>query len=165
MKTFSAIILGLISTLLSATIVPAAEPLATAEKSAEARSGGKGEWLAVQEGTGGVTVDRSNGDVYVVVTGKEIFKERGQGVWKSTDRGATFARVDGNVIGGRCETGYGLCHDPNGKRLYCFMLDGSSGYTLDGGKTWEKLAQVSRGWGSEGSLGVGGVVTFILVRP
>ena len=146
MKTFSAIILGLISTLLSATIIPAAEPLATAEKSAEAQSGGKGEWVAVQEGTGGVAVDRSNGDVYVVVTGKEIFKERGQGVWKSTDRGATFARVDGNVIGGRCETGYGLCHDPNGKRLYCFMLDGSSGYTLDGGKTWEKLAQVSRGW-------------------
>ena len=58
MRTFSAIILGLISTLLSATIIPAAEPLATAEKSAEAPSGGQGEWVAVQEGTGGVTVDR-----------------------------------------------------------------------------------------------------------
>ncbi len=56
-----------------------------------------------------MTVDRSSGDVYIVVTGKEIFKERGQGIWKSTDQGATFARVDGNVIGGRCETGYALC--------------------------------------------------------
>ena len=146
MKNFNAIILSFISLLLSVTSIPAAEPLATAEKSAEAQFGGKGQWVEIREGTGGVTVDRSNGDVYVVVTGKEIFKERGQGVWKSTDQGATFARRDGNVISGRCETGYALCLDPNGKRLYCFMLDGSSGYTLDGGQTWEKLAQVNRGW-------------------
>jgi hypothetical protein len=126
------------------TSIPAAEPT-TAEKAVEARSTGKGQWVAVHEGTGGVTVDRVNGDVYIVVTGKEIFKERGQGVWKSTDQGATFARVDGNVISGRCETGYGLCHDPNGNRLYCFMLDGPRGYTLDAGKTWVKLGQVNRG--------------------
>lgn len=107
---------------------------------------GKGQWVPVLEGTGGVTVDRANGHVYVVVTGKEIFKERGQGVWKSTDQGASFARVDGNIIGGRCETGYGLCQDPNGNRLYCFMLDGQSGFTLDSGKTWEKLGKVNRGW-------------------
>jgi photosystem II stability/assembly factor-like uncharacterized protein len=104
------------------------------------------EWLAIQDGTGGVSVDRTTGDVYVVVTGKEIFKERGQGIWKSTDAGASFTRVDGEVISGRCETGYGLCQDPNGKRLFCFMLDGSSGYTLDGGKSWERLAKVNRGW-------------------
>jgi len=146
MKSFSTIILGIVMMLLSTASLPAAEPPATAEKAAEAQSTGKGQWVAVHEGTGGVTVDRSNGDVYVVVTGKEIFKERGQGVWKSTDQGATFARVDGNVIGGRCETGYGLCHDPNGQRLYCFMLDGPGGYTLDGGKTWVKLGQVNRGW-------------------
>jgi hypothetical protein len=40
-----------------------------------------------REGTGGVTVDRTDGAVYVVVTGKEIFSERGQGIWKSTDQG------------------------------------------------------------------------------
>lgn len=146
MKTFSAIISSLIGALLSASIVQAAEPLATAEKSTEAQSSGKGQWVEIREGTGGVTVDRTNGDVYVIVTGKEIFKEHGQGVWKSTDQGATFARVDGDVIGGRCETGYGLCLDPNGQRLYCFMLDGPSGYTLDGGKTWEQLGKVNRGW-------------------
>ncbi len=141
MKTFRTIISGIASVFLSATIVPAADP-----KTADASSPGKGQWVAVHEGTGGVSVDRTNGDIYIVVTGKEIFKERGQGVWKSTDQGATFARVDGNVIGGRCETGYALCHEPNGKRLYCFMLDGPGGYTLDAGKTWEQLGQVNRGW-------------------
>jgi photosystem II stability/assembly factor-like uncharacterized protein len=118
----------------------------TALSSISAEPGAKGQWAPVYEGTGGVTVDRSNGDTFIVVTGKEIFKEKGQGIWKSSDGGASFARVDGNVIGGRCETGYGLCQDPNGKRLYCFMLDGPSGYTLDGGQTWEKLKQLNRGW-------------------
>jgi photosystem II stability/assembly factor-like uncharacterized protein len=106
----------------------------------------KGQWTPIHEGTGGVTVDRTNGDVYLVVTGKEIFKEKGQGIWKSSDRGSTFSRADGEVVGGRCETGYALCSDPNGKRHFCFMLDGPSGYTLDGGKTWEKIAKVNRGW-------------------
>jgi len=106
----------------------------------------KGEWVPVLEGTGGVVADRAGGEVFAVVTGKEIFKEKGQGVWKSTDAGATFARVDGGVISGRCETGYGLCADPAGRRLYGFMLDGASGFTLDGGQTWEKLTQMHRGW-------------------
>jgi hypothetical protein len=118
----------------------------TAIAGAQSPSTSKGQWTPIYEGTGGVTVDRTNGDVYLVVTGKEIFKEKGQGIWKSSDRGTTFARVDGEVIGGRCETGYGLCADPNGKRLFCFMLDGQSGYALDGGKTWEKIAKVNRGW-------------------
>lgn len=106
----------------------------------------KGEWGLVLEGTGGVVADRAGGEVFAVITGKEIFKEKGQGVWKSTDAGSTFARVDGGVVSGRCETGYGLCADPAGRRLYCFMLDGASGFTLDGGQTWEKLAQMHRGW-------------------
>src|SRR6476469_4031475 len=121
MKAFSTIVPCLLSALLS---------------TANAQSEGKGQWVSIYEGTGGVTVDRTSGDVYVVVTGKEIFKEKGQGVWKSTDQGSTFSRVDSGVISGRCETGYGLCQDPNGRRLYCFMLDGSSGFTLDGGKSW-----------------------------
>ena len=117
---------------------------------AEAPHNGKGRWGAISEPvtsqvkcdwpglTAGVTVDPSNGDVYMVVAG--------QGIWKSTDKGASFTRVDGKAIGGRCETGYALCADPNGQRFYCFMLDGSSGRTLDGGKTWERLAQQGRGW-------------------
>lgn len=118
------------------TQMPAAEP----------RVRDKGQWVPVYEGTGGVTVDRTSGDVFFVVTGKEIFKEKGQGIWKSADWGTTSSRVDGEVVGGRCETAYGLCQDPGGKRLFCFMLDGPSGYTLDGGETWEKIAKVNRGW-------------------
>src|SRR5678816_830985 len=134
MKIFSTISLSYLAPFLLTTSVAGAEPPTTATKAA-AQLPNKGQWTAIHAGTGGVTVDRSNGDVYVIVTGEEIFKGPGEGVWKSTDQGTTFARVDGGIIGGRCETGYALCPDPNGKRLYCFMLDGSSGYTLDAGKT------------------------------
>jgi photosystem II stability/assembly factor-like uncharacterized protein len=102
----------------------------------------KGKWVSISDGvtsqvkpgypgkTAGVTVDPSNGDVFMVVPD--------QGMWKSTDRGATFARVDDKAIGGRCETGYALNFDPAGKRLMCFMIYGSSAVTTDGGKTWSK---------------------------
>jgi hypothetical protein len=88
--------------------------------------------------TAGIAVDRSTGDVFMIVAD--------QGVWRSSDHGDSFARVDGGKIGGRCETGFALNFDPRGKRLACFMLDGSSGYTLDGGKTWEKMRGNGRGW-------------------
>jgi photosystem II stability/assembly factor-like uncharacterized protein len=78
--------------------------------------------------TAGVTVDPATGDVYLVVPD--------QGLWKSTDHGETFARIDGGKVGGRCETGFALDFDPAGKRLACFMIYGSSAWTLDAGKTW-----------------------------
>ncbi len=78
--------------------------------------------------TAGVTVDPSTGDVYMVVPD--------QGLWKSTDHGETFARIDGGKVGGRCETGFALDFDPAGKRLACFMIYGSSAWTDDAGKTW-----------------------------
>jgi len=78
--------------------------------------------------TAGVTVDPATGDVYMVIPD--------QGLWKSTDHGATFARVDDKKIGGRCETGFALNFDPAGKRLMCFMIYGSSGWTDDAAKTW-----------------------------
>jgi photosystem II stability/assembly factor-like uncharacterized protein len=88
--------------------------------------------------TAGVSVDRTTGEVSIVVSG--------QGIWGSHDRGATFARADGGGIGGRCETGYALNADPAGGRLACFMLDGQSGMTLDHGKTWHAFQQNGRGW-------------------
>lgn len=88
--------------------------------------------------TAGVAVDPASGDVYMIVPG--------QGIWKSSDRGASFARADDNKIGGRCETGYALNFDSAGKRLACFMLDGSAGITLDAGKTWRSFANVGRNW-------------------
>ncbi|HEY3321996.1 MAG TPA: hypothetical protein VGP72_16130 [Planctomycetota bacterium] len=89
-------------------------------------------------GTAGVTVDRTTGDVYMIVSG--------QGCWKSSDQGASFERVDGGKVGGRCETGFALNFDPQGKRLACFMLDGPSARTLDAGKTWEPMNDKSRGF-------------------
>ncbi|MBN1420930.1 MAG: hypothetical protein JXP34_19320 [Planctomycetes bacterium] len=88
--------------------------------------------------TTGVATDRTTGDAFVLIPG--------QGVWQTADKGATFRRIDGGRIGGRCETGWSINMDPGGKRMVCFMLDGPSGYTLDGGKTWSGLAEMGRGW-------------------
>jgi len=89
--------------------------------------------------TAGVAVDPKNGDVYMIVPD--------QGIWKSSDRGATFTRSDKGEIGGRCETGYSINVDPaGGGRLACFMLDGKCAMTLDGGKTWQPFKGVGRNW-------------------
>jgi len=119
----------------------------------------KGKWVPISEGvtakfkpgpfakTAGVTVDPTTGDVYMVVSD--------QGMWKSTDKGETFERVDGKTIGGRCETGFALNFDPAGKRLMCFMIYGGSASTEDSGKTWaaSKVSHLDFGaadWGATG---------------
>lgn len=89
-------------------------------------------------GTAGVSVDRATGDISLIVPD--------QGVWRSQDKGKTFARIDGGNIGGRCETGYALNADPAGQRTAFFMLDGQSGMTLDNGRSWSVFAQHGRGW-------------------
>ena len=118
-----------------------------------------GEWVCISDGllaqiekdglkvawpgkTTGVAVDRTTGEAFVIVPGL--------GVWRTADKGATFARCDGGAVGGRCETGYSLCVDPNGKRMACLMLDGKSAMTLDGGKTWLPVKNIGRGpdWGA-----------------
>ncbi len=81
--------------------------------------------------TAGVAVDRVSGDVFMVVSD--------QGLWRSSDQGASFARCDGKNIGGRCESGWALQADPAGKRLTCFVVYGDSAMTTDGGATWSKL--------------------------
>jgi hypothetical protein len=100
----------------------------------------KGKWVPISAGvlekvkpgypgkTAGVAVDPATGDVFMVVPA--------QGIWKSTDKGETFDRVDGKAIGGRCETGFAMNFDPAGKRLACFMIYGGCASTDDGGKTW-----------------------------
>ncbi len=97
-----------------------------------------GKKIGYPGGTAGVCVDRTTGAVYMIVPD--------QGVWKSTDRGATFARADGGALGGRCETGFTLNPDPGGKRLAAFMLDGKACLMSDSGKTWKSLQQEGRGW-------------------
>lgn len=78
--------------------------------------------------TGGIAVDPASGDVYMVVCD--------QGLWKSTDHGATFARCDNKTIGGRCETGWAANVDPAGNRLAMFMVYANGASTDDSGKTW-----------------------------
>ncbi len=97
-----------------------------------------GQKIGYPGGTAGLSVDRLTGDLTLVVPD--------QGLWRSSDGGKTFARVDGGKIGGRCETGSALQADPAGKRLACFMLDGASGITLDDSKSWSNFAQHGRGW-------------------
>jgi photosystem II stability/assembly factor-like uncharacterized protein len=98
----------------------------------------EGKKLAWPGETAGVVCDAATGDVFLVLPG--------QGLWKSSDRGATFARVDGGAVGGRCETAFGLNMDPAGKRLACFMLDGKCAITTDGGKTWQPMKDLGRNW-------------------
>ncbi|HEX5102506.1 MAG TPA: hypothetical protein VFV87_01765 [Pirellulaceae bacterium] len=81
--------------------------------------------------TAGVAVDRTTGDLFMVVCD--------QGVWKSSDQGRTFARVDEGAIGGRCETGYAFDPAPAGKGLAAFMVYGGCGLSRDGGKSWIKF--------------------------
>ena len=82
--------------------------------------------------TAGIVVDRVSGDVFMVVSD--------QGLWRSRDHGATFARCDDQAIGGRCETGWALQADPAGERLACFMIYGNSAWTADRGTAWTKFA-------------------------
>ncbi len=114
-----------------------------------ARADEKGKWVSIsddvvaklgREGkkigwpglTGGVGVDPTNGDVYMMVCDN--------GLWKSTDQGKNFERVDGGAIGGRCETGFALDIDPAGKRLACFPVYGPAALSLDTGKSWQRSA-------------------------
>ena len=115
----------------------------------------KGKWVPISDGvldqitkdgkkpawpgaTAGIAVDRTTGDVYMLISGL--------GMWHSSDVGKTFERIDGGKIGGRCETSFALDFDPKGKRWACFMLDGAGSMTLDAGKTWENCKDKSRGF-------------------
>ncbi|MDB5324291.1 MAG: BNR/Asp-box repeat protein [Phycisphaerales bacterium] len=88
--------------------------------------------------TAGVAVDRTTGNLFLVVPG--------DGLFKSTDRGVTFARCDDGKVTGRCETAYALHLDPATSRMACFMLDGKCAMSLDAGQTWHPFKDVGRNW-------------------
>ena len=117
-----------------------------------ALSASAGEWVNISDAvtaslkpgyagpTAGVVVDRASGAVFMVVNDL--------GLWRSLDHGATFARGDQENIGGRCETGWALQADPAGRRLFCFMIYGSSALTTDGGGSWSKSGTSHLDFGS-----------------
>ncbi len=74
---------------------------------------------------GGIACDRTTGDVYLVVTDN--------GVWRSSDQGATYVRIDKGNVSGRAETGFSLDVNPAGKDVLCFMATGSSAVIFDNG--------------------------------
>lgn len=98
-------------------------------------SGAKAAWPG---GCSGVVVNRTNGDVTIKVVGL--------GLWRSSDKGANWQRIDGDSISGRDETGWATSVDQNSPaRMTSFSLDGSAGWTADG-KNWKRFTSLGRNW-------------------
>jgi hypothetical protein len=97
-------------------------------------------------GVSGVLVNHLTGDVTIHIVGF--------GLWRSSDKGDSWTRIDDNVVdknGGRCETGWGLQADPEDPtRIASFTLDGTAGYTPDG-TAWQLWAE--SGWGRNWDFG------------
>ena len=98
-------------------------------------SGAKPAWPG---GCSGVVVNRANGEVTIKVVGF--------GLWRSSDKGETWQRIDGNTISGRDETGWATSVDQNApERIASFSLDGSAGWTSDG-INWKRFTNLGRNW-------------------
>jgi hypothetical protein len=98
-------------------------------------SGAKPGWPG---GCSGVVVNRTNGDVTIKVVGL--------GLWRSSDQGANWRRIDDDVVSGRDETGWATSVDQNAPgRLVSFSLDGHAGWTSDG-VHWKRFGALGRNW-------------------
>ena len=98
-------------------------------------SGAKASWPG---GCSGVVVNRTNGDVTIKVVGL--------GLWRSSDKGKNWQRIDGETISGRDETGGATSVDQNSPmRMASFSLDGTAGWTTDGLK-WRRFTSLGRNW-------------------
>jgi photosystem II stability/assembly factor-like uncharacterized protein len=96
---------------------------------------GKQPWPG---GCAGCAVNRLTGDVMINFVGF--------GLWKSSDRGQSWTRLDNGVISGRGESGWAVQVDQDDpKRVAVFSLDGDAGYTTDG-VHWSKFAGMGRNW-------------------
>jgi photosystem II stability/assembly factor-like uncharacterized protein len=97
-----------------------------------------GAKLAWPGGCSGVLVNRTNGDVTIKVVGL--------GLWRSSDQGRNWERIDGDMISGRDETGWATSVDQNAPgRIASFSLDGSAGWTADG-LHWKRFTTLGRNW-------------------
>jgi photosystem II stability/assembly factor-like uncharacterized protein len=97
-----------------------------------------GAKLAWPGGCSGVVVNRLNGEVTIKVVGC--------GLWRTSDTGKTWQRIDDNTISGRDETGWATSVDQNAPtRMASFSLDGSAGWTADG-LNWKAFTSLGRNW-------------------
>jgi hypothetical protein len=86
----------------------------------------------------GLCVNRLTGDVVV--------KFIDNGMWRSSNKGSSWTRIDNNTVSGRCETGVATtCDQSNPVRIAVFSLDGTPGYTADG-TTWHQMTGMGRNW-------------------
>ena len=98
-------------------------------------NGAKAAWPG---GCSGVVVNRTNAEVTIKVVGF--------GLWRSSDKGKTWRRIDDNTISGRDETGWATSADQNApSRLASFSLDGAAGWTADG-LNWKPFTTLGRNW-------------------
>ena len=89
-------------------------------------------------GCSGVVANRLNGDLTIKVVG--------YGLWRSSDQGKTWRRIDGDQISGRDETGWATSVDQNSpSRMTSFSLDGLAGWTVDG-LNWKSFTSLGRNW-------------------
>jgi hypothetical protein len=121
---------------LSATVLQAGADPWTNLTEAFNKASGKGDFRLA------LGVDRLTGTLFV--------SRWATGVWVSSDQGTSFMRADGGKVGGggpfSC---YALYSAPEGGKLAVFNMNnkpGPSGYSLDGGKTWESFESVGRNW-------------------
>jgi len=98
-------------------------------------NGAKPAWPG---GCSGVVVNRTNEDVTIKVVGL--------GLWRSSDKGRNWQRIDDDTISGRDETGWATSVDQNAPaRIGSFSLDGSAGWATDGIK-WKSFTTLGRNW-------------------
>lgn len=117
---------------------PAAERWTDISSSLLERLTNNGAKLAWPGGCSGVVVNRTNGDVTIKVVGL--------GLWRSSDRGGNWRRIDDKTISGRDETGWTTSADQNSPgRIASFSLDGSAGWTTDG-MHWKSFTDLGRNW-------------------
>ena len=114
------------------------------------------EWIKLQgltqgptvyhPGCGGVIVNRLTGDVIINITGDENVNDHDWGLWKTSDRGETYVRIDNETVGGRCAAAWAIQNDQdNPERIAMFSIDGKSAYTTDG-VNWESWTTQRRNW-------------------
>jgi photosystem II stability/assembly factor-like uncharacterized protein len=113
-----------------------------------------GAKLGYPGGCSGVVANRLNG----VVTIKLV----GLGLWRSSDQGKPWSRIDNGNISGRDETGWATSVDQNAPtRMASFSLDGSAGWTLDG-LNWKSFTNLGRNW-DFGSVDWGALVPKTII--
>lgn len=126
-----------------AAIIPTAHPATDREwvdisSALTTRLTNNGARLDWPGGCSGVVVNRTNGDVTIKLVGL--------GLWRSSDQGTNWQRIDHQTVSGRDETGWATSVDANApNRLASFSLDGAAGWTPDG-VHWKRFADLGRNW-------------------